>query len=728
MRMRSKGRKLIISNRHVRHTIATMVQKDPVKALIELITNSDDSYARLEERGEKVSGRITVAILERRGGEPSLLRVTDEAEGFSTEDLEVKLGRMGESTSGLDMGADVRGFFGDGLKEAILGLGVGGSVSSIQGRLYVSGQLYWEEEQATFYPPGRPRPVTGAIRKQLQIPRGKNGTLVEIEVAQEVRIPRHETLQHELALHVALRDIVQNPARTLILQRLTSNGKIQYSDPIRYKDPIPDPAFKTVKKHGQVPGYPGSDFHLEVRRATEELPGVEAGMKRLGGLVVQSRRALVDITFFGHENRPGTEYLFGRLQCDYLYQLLQQGEMVVTKYRAGLSKENEFVRKLGAEVDRLLDPIVQAEAKRLQQSESSNDPQTRKRLDEACRELNRIAREELDLTGPGDEGNESELGPFRFEYKHYRMLRDRERLVRLWVAEDLLDGPTAIELDIDGDGLSANPTSIKLDPADARNGMVPGDVMLTGSTPLENGRIAATLETHLAEAEVEVIELQPREPFSFDQEVYRPAVGHWTKVTLKIQVPQALEGRAEVAFSMELGNVKIRPETVEVDSAQAPGEWLSVTGEVFGEQVGQADELIARMNEYEAQATVVISTERQRSERKDKGGVINRIEFNTTKENPTQRTFFKDGVIWIFVNEPSIRRYLKTPEDRTLPAGRAITAELVLQAFCRYLAPQKAERTLIGIGDEASVDAILRIQDGLIKQYGERIHGIINPR
>ena len=51
------------------------------KALVELITNSDDSYSRLERSGAQVTGAITVHYERHRGG--ALLVVADQAEGMT---------------------------------------------------------------------------------------------------------------------------------------------------------------------------------------------------------------------------------------------------------------------------------------------------------------------------------------------------------------------------------------------------------------------------------------------------------------------------------------------------------------------------------------------------------------------------------------------------------------------------------------------------------------------
>ena len=53
------------------------------KALVELVTNSDDSCARLEKAGTRVAGTIDVGYERHHTG--AVLMVTDQAEGLSFE-------------------------------------------------------------------------------------------------------------------------------------------------------------------------------------------------------------------------------------------------------------------------------------------------------------------------------------------------------------------------------------------------------------------------------------------------------------------------------------------------------------------------------------------------------------------------------------------------------------------------------------------------------------------
>ena len=93
-------------------------------AVVELVTNSDDSYKRLEEEGNSTKGEIKIRVRRLKGGRCDILEVIDVAEGMDKEQLKKALKFAGEA-SGFEEGKSVRGLFGRGLKEATLALGKG---------------------------------------------------------------------------------------------------------------------------------------------------------------------------------------------------------------------------------------------------------------------------------------------------------------------------------------------------------------------------------------------------------------------------------------------------------------------------------------------------------------------------------------------------------------------------------------------------------------------------
>jgi hypothetical protein len=109
---------------------------------VELITNCDDSYRRLEDEGIEASGKIEIVVTREKGGVCKFLVVKDYAEGMTRQELE-KAVRFGGETSGFEKGRTVRGLFGRGLKEAIISLGEG-EVYTIQNNTLSAARIWWD--------------------------------------------------------------------------------------------------------------------------------------------------------------------------------------------------------------------------------------------------------------------------------------------------------------------------------------------------------------------------------------------------------------------------------------------------------------------------------------------------------------------------------------------------------------------------------------------------------
>ena len=110
-----------------------------IDGIVELITNSDDSYKRLEEKGEAVNGEIEIYVNREKGGICENLVVKDFAEGMSKQDLISAIEFAGE-TSGFESGKSVRGLFGRGLKETIISFGEG-EIRTIRNRKFCYTKL-----------------------------------------------------------------------------------------------------------------------------------------------------------------------------------------------------------------------------------------------------------------------------------------------------------------------------------------------------------------------------------------------------------------------------------------------------------------------------------------------------------------------------------------------------------------------------------------------------------
>ncbi|MCJ7436120.1 MAG: hypothetical protein MUO77_21790, partial [Anaerolineales bacterium] len=93
------SRKLQYADRVALQQADQAIRKDVLRALVEVITNCNDSYSRLEHAGQPVSGEIVIDI--KRKHKNSLIRIRDHAEGMNDERMDKVVGTYGEATSGL---------------------------------------------------------------------------------------------------------------------------------------------------------------------------------------------------------------------------------------------------------------------------------------------------------------------------------------------------------------------------------------------------------------------------------------------------------------------------------------------------------------------------------------------------------------------------------------------------------------------------------------------------
>ena len=87
--------------------------RDPLDALIELITNSMDSYNRMKARKEKIQknldGKIEIFINRKtKKHKKAVIAVKDWAEGISSENIKKYISGYGARTSGKDTYQNIR--------------------------------------------------------------------------------------------------------------------------------------------------------------------------------------------------------------------------------------------------------------------------------------------------------------------------------------------------------------------------------------------------------------------------------------------------------------------------------------------------------------------------------------------------------------------------------------------------------------------------------------------
>lgn len=395
--MAVSSRKLQYADRVAIQQADQAIRKDVFRALVEIITNSNDSYLRLEQSGWFVSGEIYIDVW--RKHKNSVVRIWDNAEGMNDSRMDKVVGTYGEATSGIKEDKNVRGMWGRGLKDSIFGLGYG-YVRSFRGGNFYSCSLLVKNGVPTFSL-DEPTRALVPMRQEYGILEG-NGTVIEIIISRDdVKVPQFDNFRNYLQRHFELRPIMSNPRRKIILREMGANNSVKQEHVLSYKAPKGE---NVLNERVKISGFPAS-VKLDLYRSAIQLSTRgEEGDYADGGLLVISKGMVLSLTMLKYENDPVAAYFYGSMQCDYLHDLLKNDEPVLTATRDGINWSHPFARALKLAIEAKLEPLIEKERKHaLREEQTKLDKQLRQKINRALHELNHIASAELSNRKDGDE-------------------------------------------------------------------------------------------------------------------------------------------------------------------------------------------------------------------------------------------------------------------------------------------------------------------------------------
>jgi len=365
------------------------------KALVELITNCDDSYARLENTGTPVTGHIRITYERHQAG--ALLVVADQAEGMSFERVCSSLA-YGGAHSPLARGeGGGRGYFGRGLKQAIYGLGHGWIETMHAGRFSRIDLFRSENGDYLYEDWGGDRLAEVIDYSRLGI--ADSGTQVTIVIENtHVPISHYRSVVLAVANNIYLRDMLTR--RNVELLHVQQGKETERSGQVLFEEPPatvllgPDQTGSFVYQQEEYP------FALTLKRA-QDVELTLKGDERTNGLVILSGMVVLDCQLFEYENQVGTEYLFGTVRCAALIEKLGQGIAIISDEREGLNHKNSFVEAFSQAVSRIIAPYVLAEQEKLKHLErATTSGRTSHMIEHLLQRMNRAAIQDLGILLP----------------------------------------------------------------------------------------------------------------------------------------------------------------------------------------------------------------------------------------------------------------------------------------------------------------------------------------
>ena len=359
------------------------IQGDPIRALVELITNCDDAYNKRASDEQAKSGPIEISVTTGHGF--PYLSIRDRAVGIDGQRLDEALGSYTSATSGE---AD-RGYFGRGLKDGILALGDGEVESVLDHALHKAwlgirhGYPYYEAQH--------PVPASRA-GDDGRAPKG--GTTVRIKVNRpDVTPPTFQNLERQIPLHFMLRSILSNPARAVVLTELSAGGETLRQKRLFYRYP---PARLVLDNSLRLNRFE-IPYRITVYEADNDLSTPrDAGPYAEAGILITDGNAILDNTLGRFDADPDAAVFFGRLECPHINTLMRNNEAIVQATRQGLVWGHEVARELRLTLDERLEPLVQDRARQGAALRRARGRESLKvRLGKTVAALNDIARSEL---------------------------------------------------------------------------------------------------------------------------------------------------------------------------------------------------------------------------------------------------------------------------------------------------------------------------------------------
>ena len=357
--------------------------KNLLDALVELVTNSDDSYRRLESEGLSPGGSISVYVQRRQGGVVPYIVVQDEAEGMTLDRI-LDILEFGADSSGFTSGRNLRGLFGKGLKEAIFALG-SGQIESVQNG-EMSAVSLWRDETSRVY--------RWRVEKDRQPSHESNGTKISIMVSHTgITSPTWNNLREQFQTHFALRDICSTRSIELTLHdtRIRNTQRMQYTPPN---------AEQVLAKDLQVRTF--GEIHLEVSESEEPLFYSRNNPCSIAGVVVKTEDIPLDNHAFGFENDEAAHYFSGTLEVSAIADMLRnQNLSLLSPSRAGIDWRNTSANALQNTIREQLRPLIDRKRRELESGRRTATRETfRRKLQDLCDLLNQLAEEELEDDPP----------------------------------------------------------------------------------------------------------------------------------------------------------------------------------------------------------------------------------------------------------------------------------------------------------------------------------------
>ena len=678
------------------------------RLLVELITNSTDSYKRLRWHEKEASGRIQVTCEVLRNGETKI-EVKDEAEGISFRKLKTVSTKYGKDTSGLSEGAPVRGTIGVGLKDVCL-LMRNPQIITIYNSNISECTYTWEDDEPYASYPREGELVSEREREKLGL-RG-NGTIVKGILPKD---PRHifdfKSLHTRLSQHYMLRRINQLPELYQITLKDRKNQKILRDVPPKGKP--------RLEKTFYVP-YDGVNFKIKLQIKKADKPLGQTGEFRKGGLiVVYNKDAVAACSLFNFDLNQYAKNLYGEVEIlaeNYKIKKLFKPEITIidAKRRMGLDPDHPFVQQLISEIRRVLKSIIEEEKKAKKKLEESVI-RNKAALQNVLRVFNTMAKKEL------REKKDVVIFPpspywttpdppnfFKFYYESIDILEYQTTIVGMGILSDVVPDGSQIKLTCSDPTIEVTPKIVLIDSAKAANGLIKQRITLLGKRKGIRAKISAEHGSITDEMMVNVVAnplLRPKDGFAFVPNFATIPEGKKKKVDLVIILSLIKESEKNmITFSSSNPDIHSPHQMMILPGLNIIGDKvLRMSVPLKGDKAREKGTVVASFKQNQAILNVTVTKKREQK------GMFSGFKCSRDDVAPLISDYDPEtGIITIYILHPMYRKHVEIG----IAELKVFVRDVIIRTACESIVTEGIRRgsARFPILSETIGDAVGRAQ------------------
>ena len=439
--MEDKGFVIEDSSRTSRRRQLKTLGNSAISYIVELVTNADDSYRRLETKGlvnQDTVKPIYIEVSESRGS--TLISVTDNAEGMSNQ-------RIFELFSGKSYGADnsggeattSRGIFGQGATDVMVNSAMDKKQAMLESfKDNEFNKFYFDWDHTTATRILRPKTVKinesqmEEFRSKLKIP--FNGTKMTFGVPSSVKF-KPKTLIDDLNGIYSLRYILNSKNRKVELTLYNQNHTLSSSKFELSQLPL----IKSVKFSLNFDSIE-INCHLDLFNNANKQADIDYASHIL---VVDKNNNVYANTMFGFEKMPKSKSISGILVMDGVYRLAKKylnkenPEEIFNDDRTGFNTKHEFYKLI---TSKFLDPIIRESLNQVVSETENLDFSNNKKFKDALSAINKWMSEELknEIPGGAETGKTAPIDGLSFNRTTITITKGKTYSLRLIINADLI--------------------------------------------------------------------------------------------------------------------------------------------------------------------------------------------------------------------------------------------------------------------------------------------------